>query len=223
MDSVVLGAASAISYRAALSRLGAGILEAAYWDPSGSRDGLEPSLRRLIDDVEDKTRANSGLNLIVANRPGVPVVNMSLLVNAGFASDEGSLPGTASLAMNIAGAVLLHTAGKGQLGRRNLLIACALVFAGVWIEKGMGLIVPGFIPSTLGEIVEYTPSLNETLVCFGIWAFGLLVLILALKLARPVLVGELSPESLRPAPPDEADGKAASSPPESRRSPWSTF
>jgi undecaprenyl diphosphate synthase len=32
----------------------------------GSREGLEPSLRRLIEDVEDKTRDNTGLKLMVA-------------------------------------------------------------------------------------------------------------------------------------------------------------
>ena len=39
--------------------------------------------------------------------------------------------------------------------RRNvglLNLACALAFAGVWIEKGMGLIIPGFVPSTLHEV-----------------------------------------------------------------------
>ena len=34
-------------------------------------------------------------------------------------------------------------------------IACVLAIVGIWIEKGMGLVVPGFIPSPLGEIVEY--------------------------------------------------------------------
>ncbi|MEZ5581736.1 MAG: hypothetical protein R3F37_02185 [Candidatus Competibacteraceae bacterium] len=28
-------------------------------------------------------------------------------------------------------------------------------FMGIWIEKGMGLVVPGFIPTPLGEIFEY--------------------------------------------------------------------
>jgi len=32
----------------------------------GVRDGLEPSLRRLIEEVEERTARNSGLNLIVA-------------------------------------------------------------------------------------------------------------------------------------------------------------
>ncbi|HED53254.1 MAG TPA: polysulfide reductase, partial [Phycisphaerales bacterium] len=53
--------------------------------------------------------------------------------------------------------------------------ACVAMIVGIWIEKGMGLIVPAFIPSPLGEIVEYTPTPNEILVGLGIWAFGLLV------------------------------------------------
>ena len=75
-----------------------------------------------------------------------------------------------------------------------LIVACILAFVGAWIEKGMGLIVPGFIPSTLHEIVEYTPSLTEWKVSAGIWAFGLMVLTVLLKIAiavfsrRPVAV-----------------------------------
>ena len=44
---------------------------------------------------------------------------------------------------------------------RTLDIACVLAFTGVWIEKGMGLIIPGFVPSTLHEWVEYVPSAAE--------------------------------------------------------------
>ena len=68
-----------------------------------------------------------------------------------------------------------------------LNLGCLLIFAGVYIEKGMGLIVPGFIPSTLHEIVEYRPSLTEWKVTAGIWAFGLLVYTLAIKVAAPIL------------------------------------
>ncbi|QDU82335.1 Polysulfide reductase, NrfD [Polystyrenella longa] len=69
---------------------------------------------------------------------------------------------------------------------RVLVFACILAFIGAWIEKGMGLIVPGFIPSTLHEIVEYTPSLVEWKVSAGIWAFGLMVLTVLLKMAISV-------------------------------------
>ena len=55
----------------------------------------------------------------------------------------------------------------------------------------MGLIIPGFIPSTLHEIVEYTPSLVEWKVTAGIWAFGLMVYTVALKIAIPILSGQV--------------------------------
>ena len=70
--------------------------------------------------------------------------------------------------------------------------ACALLIVGVWIEKGMGLIIPAFIPSPLGEIVEYRPSLNEALVSLGIWAFGLLVYTILVRVTIPVLSGRLT-------------------------------
>jgi molybdopterin-containing oxidoreductase family membrane subunit len=74
----------------------------------------------------------------------------------------------------------------------TLVVACGLAFIGAWIEKGMGLIVPGFIPSTLHEIVEYTPSLSEWKISVGIWAVGLIVLTIALKMAMVVFTRQPS-------------------------------
>jgi molybdopterin-containing oxidoreductase family membrane subunit len=83
---------------------------------------------------------------------------------------------------------LLTPAGK----RRWVLnLACMAMIVGIWIEKGMGLIVPAFIPSPLGEIVEYVPTLNEVLVCTGIWAFGLLIYTILVRVTIPVLYGDL--------------------------------
>ncbi|HZL45185.1 MAG TPA: NrfD/PsrC family molybdoenzyme membrane anchor subunit [Opitutaceae bacterium] len=73
-----------------------------------------------------------------------------------------------------------------------LNLTCVLCIAGIWIEKGMGLVVPGFIPTPLGQIVEYRPSLNETLICIGIWAFGLLAYTIFLRMSVPILQGRLS-------------------------------
>ncbi|MFC1744663.1 hypothetical protein ACFL35_11785 [Candidatus Riflebacteria bacterium] len=70
-------------------------------------------------------------------------------------------------------------------------IACVMAFVGVWIEKGMGLIVPAFIPTPLGEIVEYSITHHEWMICFGIWAVGALAFTLILKIAIPIECGQL--------------------------------
>jgi len=73
-----------------------------------------------------------------------------------------------------------------------LPIVCAMAFAGIWIEKGMGLIVPGFIPTPIGEVTEYYPSFVEWLMTLGIWAFGFFILTILLKGAIGILLGEIS-------------------------------
>jgi len=63
--------------------------------------------------------------------------------------------------------------------RRNehfLAAACAAVFAAFWIEKGLGLVVTGFIPTPLGSVTEYVPTGPEIAVALGVWAAGFLVL-----------------------------------------------
>ncbi len=91
-----------------------------------------------------------------------------------------------ALAMNAVAAVLFLIPAVRR--RPALLItACCLTFVGIWIEKGMGLIIPGFIPSTLGEVVEYHPTLTEWKIVAGIWATGLLVYSALVKVALPIL------------------------------------
>lgn len=74
----------------------------------------------------------------------------------------------------------------------TLNLGCLLIFSSVYIEKGMGLIIPGLTPDALGEIYEYTPSLTELLVAAGIFAGGFLVFTLMLKAAVPIMLGEVS-------------------------------
>jgi molybdopterin-containing oxidoreductase family membrane subunit len=88
--------------------------------------------------------------------------------------------------------------------RRNLkflMPACGVLFLAIWIEKGMGLVIPGFIPSPLGEIVEYTPTLVELGVTAGIWALGLFVLTVLVKVALPIEMGALRSPHIQ-EPPD---------------------
>jgi molybdopterin-containing oxidoreductase family membrane subunit len=86
--------------------------------------------------------------------------------------------------------------------RENFLtlnIGCVLIIMGVYIEKGMGLIVPGFVPDTLGEIYEYSPTMSEILITMGIWAAGALLYTLLLKFAVPIYTGKLRFETKKQA------------------------
>ena len=82
---------------------------------------------------------------------------------------------------------------------RWLDVACVLAIVGVWIEKGMGLVVPGQIPSPLGEIIEYSPTLDEALISFGIWAFGILCYTVLLRVAIPILQGQFREDNIAKA------------------------
>ena len=77
--------------------------------------------------------------------------------------------------------------------RRNpitLNLGCVLIYAGVYIEKGMGLVIPGLTPDTLGEIYEYYPSRIEILVSVGIFSIGFLMFTWMVKIATPIMLGE---------------------------------
>ncbi|MDP5071779.1 MAG: polysulfide reductase NrfD, partial [Congregibacter sp.] len=63
----------------------------------------------------------------------------------------------------------------------TLNIACVCAIVGIWLEKGMGFVVPGFIPTPLGEVFEYAPTGTELGVSVGIWALGFLIFTLLAK------------------------------------------
>jgi Ni/Fe-hydrogenase subunit HybB-like protein len=88
--------------------------------------------------------------------------------------------------------------------RRVLMWASAALFLGIWVEKGIGLVIPGFVPSPLGEIVEYTPTWVELWVTAGIWALGLFVLTVLVKVALPIEMGEVRSPYLEPPPAERA-------------------
>ncbi|MEE8436160.1 MAG: NrfD/PsrC family molybdoenzyme membrane anchor subunit [bacterium] len=95
-----------------------------------------------------------------------------------------------AIALNLT-AVTILTIHPLRRMRPWLNTALILTIVGVWIEKGMGLIIPGFIPTPLGEVFEYTPSVTEVMVSIGIWSFGLLVFTLLVKIAIPVELGRM--------------------------------
>jgi Ni/Fe-hydrogenase subunit HybB-like protein len=97
-----------------------------------------------------------------------------------------------AIGLNVLAAVLWVSPASRSLKYLNL--ACVASIVAIWIEKGMGLIVPAFIPTPLGEIVEYVPTWREIIICVGIWAFGLLLYTVFVRVSVPVLAGEVTYE-----------------------------
>lgn len=93
-----------------------------------------------------------------------------------------------AFALNVIALVILML--PASKGIKLLSVACLFAFVGIWIEKGMGLIVPGFIPTPLGEIMEYHPTIHEILVSLGIWALGFLIYTVIVKIAVSIILGK---------------------------------
>ena len=79
-------------------------------------------------------------------------------------------------------------------------IAFIFTVIGIWIEKGMGLVIPGFVPTPIGEIYEYAPSIAEIMITLGIWAFGLLFFTVMAKAALPIQCRYMQKNSDPPHP-----------------------
>ncbi len=95
-----------------------------------------------------------------------------------------------ALAFNLTALTLLMI-HKTRLNMVTLNIAAVLGFSGIWIEKGMGLVIPGFIPTPLGEIFEYSPTLLELGVSVGIYAAGALVFTILAKGVIAIEMGKI--------------------------------
>ena len=88
-------------------------------------------------------------------------------------------------------AFFLFLTPKTRENFTTLNVACVMMIIGVYIEKGMGLIIPGFVPDTLGEVYEYSPTNAEIIIAIGIWAFGAFLYTILLKFAIPIYTGKL--------------------------------
>jgi molybdopterin-containing oxidoreductase family membrane subunit len=87
-----------------------------------------------------------------------------------------------SMALMVLSIILL----VNPVTRKNesvLAVACLTVFAGTWIDKGLGMISGGFVPSPLHHVTEYAPTVPEILITLGVYGAGFLVLTLLYKMA----------------------------------------
>ncbi len=95
-----------------------------------------------------------------------------------------------SIGLNVLATIML-TFHKLRNNFRILFFCCFILFVAIWIEKGFGLIVPGFIPGPYGKIAEYTPTGIEIGVTLGIWAMGAFVFSILARTAIKIETGEL--------------------------------
>ncbi|MFB3853948.1 MAG: sulfate reduction electron transfer complex DsrMKJOP subunit DsrP [Vicinamibacterales bacterium] len=94
-----------------------------------------------------------------------------------------------AIGLNLA-AFLLFIVPAARRHWLSLNLGCLATYSGCYIEKGMGLIIPGLTPDALGEIYEYVPSWTELQVAAGVFSIGFLVFTLMLKVAVPISLGE---------------------------------
>jgi molybdopterin-containing oxidoreductase family membrane subunit len=65
----------------------------------------------------------------------------------------------------------------------TLLVACIAVLISTWIDKGLALVIGGFIPDPFDKVFQYWPTTPEILIALGIWATGFFVLTVLFKMA----------------------------------------
>jgi len=67
-----------------------------------------------------------------------------------------------------------------------LAMGCLSIFVSFWLDKGIGFVLGGFVPTPVDEIVEYYPTMNELFITIGIWATGFFILTILYKIAISV-------------------------------------
>jgi molybdopterin-containing oxidoreductase family membrane subunit len=89
------------------------------------------------------------------------------------------------VALAIIGLVILVNP-KTRNNIPTLAVGAGCVFASCWLEKGLGLVIGGFIPNPLGKYTVYTPTALEIVIAVAIWCIGFLILTVLYKVATGV-------------------------------------
>jgi molybdopterin-containing oxidoreductase family membrane subunit len=107
------------------------------------------------------------------------------------------LDGDASLvpwiwtALTLAAVALVLLLAPGRNDSR-LAAACAAIFVSLWIDKGLAMVVVGFVPSPLGAVTRYSPTVPEVAIAAGVWAAGALMTTILFRLVMSTRVERYS-------------------------------
>jgi [DsrC]-trisulfide reductase subunit P len=82
--------------------------------------------------------------------------------------------------------LILLIVPKFRNNHKLLITASILVFLSIWIDKGLGLIITGFIPTPFGKVVQYWPTIPEAFISLGIWAIGIFLITIFYKITLSV-------------------------------------
>jgi molybdopterin-containing oxidoreductase family membrane subunit len=105
---------------------------------------------------------------------------------AGLDGHRGLVPWTwTSVALTLVALVLL-VVPRLRRNERLLAAAAAAVFVALWIDKGLALVVAGFVPTPFDQVVDYAPTAVENLISVGIWATGTLLVTFFYKIVIAV-------------------------------------
>ena len=91
----------------------------------------------------------------------------------------------ASVVMGLAGIALIFVS-RAKQSDGLLVVSCLLIFFAFWIDKGLGLVLGGFVPNMLDQVTEYYPSAQELGITAAIWATGFFILSILYKVAISV-------------------------------------
>ena len=94
-------------------------------------------------------------------------------------------------------AFLLFLIPKTRKNVVTLNLGAILIWFGVYIEKGIALLIPGFTPDTLGQVYIYRPSMAEIKISAAIFAIGFLIFTFMTKIAIAIIFEDFTIESLR--------------------------
>lgn len=83
-------------------------------------------------------------------------------------------------------ALIMVLVPKFRKNQTILAVASVAIFISIWIDKGMGMVVTGFVPNPLGVVTEYSPTWPEIMITLGVYAIGFLIVTALYKIALSV-------------------------------------